>query len=401
MQRMSDLAAAFAINAAWQAAAVAAFALLLARTLSPRQRFHLLALTLLACAVAPALTLIAPRPFVAMGDAVAIPTRGFAFIAAAYLAGLVFFALRLLNAARRARQLIAASTPVAERRRVSHLIDAPVTIGRTVVLPPFLLANERLLEAALAHEHAHIRRHDYLVHLALELIALPLYFHPLVRVVRRAIAEAREVACDEEAAAQYGRKEYAAALIEIASLTTRRRSVGMNMAATSLERRVELLLDPPSVRRRAFAQIAVVFIVAAACTRFDAAPSGQAALHGQWAMIFEKSDLSQVQSRRYDSFTQTIQHEPQRVSVRQQRTMKGRTQVVHWSVITDGVERPLPNERGARGSARWRDGQLVLRFRGPGKQRENATAAVRNGNLVIEGATERGRYHAEFRRIAR
>ncbi|HYC58666.1 MAG TPA: M56 family metallopeptidase [Thermoanaerobaculia bacterium] len=400
---MSDIAVAYAINATWQAAAIAMSGLLLGRSLPPRQRFRLLALTLTASAMAPALTLVTPQPFVyPMTDAVAVPARGVAFIAIAYLIGLAFCALRLLHAAWHAWRIVAASTPIAPRRRVSHSVDTPVTIGGTVVLPAFVFADERLLTAALAHEDAHIRRRDYPLHLGLELLALPLYFHPVSHLLRRALAEAREVACDEEAAARYGRKEYAAALVDIAALTTRKHAAGMNMAATSIERRVETLLRPARVHtHRTIAPTAVLLAVSFACTRFDAAPVGEAALQGQWAMIHERSDLRQVTPQNYDAFTQSIDQRPTRVSVRQQRTRNGRTQAVAWSVIPDGVERPLRGEPGARGSAHWRNGQLVLRFTGPGAQHENATAAVRNGRLVVDGATNRGRYHAEFRRIAR
>src|SRR6185436_13805820 len=118
-----------------------------------------------------------------------------------YTAGLVWAGARLLMAALHARRLAAASIPFRGRMRLSPLVDGPVTIGRTVLLPPFLTGDRRLLAAAAAHEHAHVRRHDSLLHAGLEVVALPLYFHPMVRMLRRAIGEAREMACDEQAAA--------------------------------------------------------------------------------------------------------------------------------------------------------------------------------------------------------
>ena len=70
-----------------------------------------------------------------------------------------------------------------------------------------------------------------------------------------------------------------------------------------------------------------------------------------------------------------------------------------WTVITDGVTRPVASPRGARGTAVWRDGKLQLQMSGPGKQWEKATAFIRDGRLICEGQTPTTRYHTEFRRV--
>ena len=74
------------------------------------------------------------------------------------------------------------------------------------------------------------------------------------------------------------------------------------------------------------------------------------------------------------------------------------TQHLRWSVITDGVTRRLPEFRSA-GAAAWEDGKLELRMIGPGSHRETAVAFIRDGRLIVDGQTERGAYHSEFRRI--
>jgi beta-lactamase regulating signal transducer with metallopeptidase domain len=403
---MSELIVAFVVNAAWQAAAIGCAGLLLARMLRPRHAFQLLALTLVACAVAPLLTLFAPRTAVLASTIPSVPRQSSEAIAITYVAGLLFFALRLAYRAWRAQRIVWSAAAAAaafqsgsrgcRTPKISDAIDTPVTIGRTILLPPFVASHARLLGAALAHEDAHVRRNDYALHLALEAIALPLYFHPLVFALRRAIGEARELACDEEAALHCGRREYAEALVEIAALA--KQSVpGMRMAAAPIERRIAALVKP--VRGRStIGALPILIAIAAACTRFDAAPGGS--LQGQWELDVAASDLSEVMAPpTYDGFTQTIAQGPHHIAVRQVRRVRGRTEHVRWSVITDGKRRPIPEERDAQAIATWRNGALELQMTGPGKHRENATVAVRAGRLICDGITERGSFHAEFRRI--
>ena len=69
--------------------------------------------------------------------------------------------------------------------RISMMTDSPATLGflRPVILLPPAVAlgvTPQQLEALLAHELAHIRRHDYLVNV-LQMLAETLFFyHPAV-----------------------------------------------------------------------------------------------------------------------------------------------------------------------------------------------------------------------------
>jgi hypothetical protein len=397
---MRDSLFAFVVNAVWQSTLIASLGLASARLLrGARQRFELLALTLAAAVAAPLLTLAPQRAAttVAAIDLAPVQSRGGGVIAFVYLAGLAFFTLRFLMTALRARRLLVAAIPFRGRMRLSDAIEGPVTIGRTVLLPSRIAADRTLVRAALAHEHAHVRRHDYLLHVALELLALPLYFHPLAALLRRAIAEAREMACDEDAAARRGRKQYAEALVRLACVAScgavgfSPPALRISMAETSIERRVAALLTG-GLRGRRSTRILLILplIVAAACTRFSAAPAN---LCGRWALVAEASNV------RYDAFTQTIEQGPAQVAVRQQRTARGRTRVTAWKVITDGLVRPIDGVPNARGSAIWKDGKLHLQLAGPGAHRETGTAFIRDGRLVCDVRTESSSLHAEFRRI--
>jgi beta-lactamase regulating signal transducer with metallopeptidase domain len=105
----------------------------------------------------------------------------------------------------------------------SSQIFGPVTLGisrRLVLLPASMLDGIPAgdLHAVIAHEFAHIRRNDFLKNLLYELLALPVSYHPLLRLTRDRLMESREMVCDEMAAAISGRDVYAHSLLRLASL---------------------------------------------------------------------------------------------------------------------------------------------------------------------------------------
>ena len=110
------------------------------------------------------------------------------------------------------------------RRVVLGLVDhinSPVTAGwwRPVVLVPASLVSgmpPHLLEALLAHELAHIRRHDYLVNLVQGAIEIVLFYHPAVWWLSNRIRVEREQIADDLAASMLGEpRRLALALSEL------------------------------------------------------------------------------------------------------------------------------------------------------------------------------------------
>ncbi|WP_163993039.1 M56 family metallopeptidase [Pyxidicoccus caerfyrddinensis] len=88
------------------------------------------------------------------------------------------------------------------RLLASASIDVPMVIGlwRPLILVPAsamtgLSASQ--LEAILAHELAHIRRHDYLVNLLQSLVETLLFYHPAVWWLSHRIREEREHCADD------------------------------------------------------------------------------------------------------------------------------------------------------------------------------------------------------------
>ncbi len=149
-------------------------------------------------------------------------TPALPWLVGAWLLGVVVLSLRLLvgwRVVQRLKRL--AATPVAEtwqvklkdlaaRLRISRpvklvesaLIEVPTVIGwfRPVILLPISLLTRltpQQLEAILAHELAHIHRHDYLVNLIQTAIETLLFYHPAVWWISGLIRAEREHCCDD------------------------------------------------------------------------------------------------------------------------------------------------------------------------------------------------------------
>ncbi len=144
------------------------------------------------------------------------------------------------------RMRLRLSRPV--RLLVSAVVEVPTVFGwlRPVVLVPLGALtglDPELVEALLAHELAHIRRHDYLVNTLQGVAETMLFYHPAVWWVSNQIRQERELCCDDIAVAICGDTlTYVRALTELESC----RPVHINpaLAATggSLADRVARLL---------------------------------------------------------------------------------------------------------------------------------------------------------------
>ncbi len=115
-------------------------------------------------------------------------------------------------------------------RRVAILesaaVSVPAVLGwlRPVILVPASVLSglaPQQLEAVLAHELAHVRRHDYLVNLLQTMIETLLFDNPAVWWVSRQVRVERENCCDDLAVAVCGdRLVYARALADLEGLRT-------------------------------------------------------------------------------------------------------------------------------------------------------------------------------------
>ena len=347
--------ATFLLNALWQAPLIALLAALAARGLrdAPAACRHVVWVAALALATATPLrtalvTKPAPRPLSmpfasgAGGDAAARSGAARAFeaplhasapitlaggawgrpLAALYLLFVSFQAVRLgrswIATRRLARQVARDSAPpgLVERLaeaagsvgragkrlgaiqlRVSDAVAGPITFGTrpaVVVLPTRFAAeaSDDDLKGVLAHELAHVDRRDYRVNLMCEALYLPVAFHPAARLVRRRIAEAREIACDEAAAALVGTRRFGRTLLSLAAAGRPRPAAHALGAldADVLEERMNRLLTnrPPTLSRasRILRSAAVLALTVAGLTASYAGVGVDAAkdegLAGTW-----------------------------------------------------------------------------------------------------------------------
>ena len=129
-------------------------------------------------------------------------------------------------------------------------IASPLTAGvwRPMVLLPAALITgmpPHLLEALLAHELAHIRRHDYLVNLLQNAIEALLFFHPAVWWISRGVRIEREHIADDFAARQLGEpRRLALALSELERLQFSTHHLAQAANGGDLMSRIKRLLRP-------------------------------------------------------------------------------------------------------------------------------------------------------------
>ncbi|MFP2903318.1 M56 family metallopeptidase, partial [Corallococcus sp. 4LFB] len=122
------------------------------------------------------------------------------------------------------------------RLLVSSKLDVPSTLGwlKPVVLVPTATLTGlavRELELVLAHELAHIRRHDFAVNVVQTLVETLLFYHPAVWWMSQVIRVERENCCDDLAVRQGpGALPYARALTALEAL----RSQGMDASGPAL-----------------------------------------------------------------------------------------------------------------------------------------------------------------------
>jgi len=163
------------------------------------------------------------------------------------------------------------SAPV--RLYESALVGVPTVVGflrPAILLPASALSGltAHQLELILAHELAHVRRHDYLVNLLQSAAETLLFYHPAVWWVSGRMRVEREHCCDDTAVAACGSAvRYARALVELEGLCADAPAFAMAANGGSLVERVMRLVGrapEPSRAARGLAALAAVAGVALA-----------------------------------------------------------------------------------------------------------------------------------------
>jgi beta-lactamase regulating signal transducer with metallopeptidase domain len=137
----------------------------------------------------------------------------------------------------------------------SALAEVPAAIGwlRPVVLLPIRLLTTltpEQIELLLAHELAHVRRHDYLVNLVQTAVETVLFYHPAVWWVGAQIRAEREHCCDDLAVQACGDAVvYARTLVTLEGLRSDPTPLVVAADGGSLLGRIRRLLDRDGERR--------------------------------------------------------------------------------------------------------------------------------------------------------
>lgn len=284
----------------WQGAVIGLFtwlALSLLRYARPQARYAVACAALLACVLVPVWQLVSAfsdvggardvqvdtlratnepasstaSPGVFAFDALpALPDAALPWIVALWAAGAGVLALRMACGLLWVRRLRNGSTPcdgndwqarldrLARRMGLHRAIalrivadgDSPLSAGwwRPVVLVPAALALRMpapLLEALLAHELAHIRRHDYLVNLLQGAVEVVLFYHPVVWWLSRRIRIEREQVADDIAASVLGEpRRLAVALSELDRYTVPFPAFAQAAHGGQLMSRIQQLVRP-------------------------------------------------------------------------------------------------------------------------------------------------------------
>jgi beta-lactamase regulating signal transducer with metallopeptidase domain len=197
------------------------------------------------------------------------------YVSWAYLAGVVLMLVRLGTSLIGAQRLCQSTVPV-DSPEILQLFDklvrdlglraaptlvwsrhivAPAVIGiiRPTILLPFSLATALgpdELASILAHELAHIRRHDLWVNLFQRFAESVLFFHPAVWFLSRRLSAEREYCCDDVALSRgLGSIRYAELLVRLAEVRCR--------VPLAVEQQVALAAagDRPSQLRRRVARL--------------------------------------------------------------------------------------------------------------------------------------------------
>jgi bla regulator protein blaR1 len=223
-------------------------------------------------------------------------------IVAMWLVGVAILSLRLILEWLRARQIVNRSTSPARdpwqqaARRLgqalgvrhavrlleSAAVEVPSVIGflrPAILLPASTLTGltPAQLEMILAHELAHIRRHDFLVNLLQTAVETLLFYHPAVWWISRQVRIERENCCDDLAVALCGNPvQYARALARLEELRTTRLPLAVSATGGSLFHRVRRLVDGstrstgPAVRGASAAAVLSCLLLVFATQSFSA-----------------------------------------------------------------------------------------------------------------------------------
>jgi beta-lactamase regulating signal transducer with metallopeptidase domain len=261
-------------------------------------------------------------------------------------------------------------------------VTAPMVIGwikPVLILPASILSGlaPHELEAVLAHELAHIRRHDYLVNLLQAVVETLLFYHPAVWWLSHRIRCEREFCADDIALGVcQGRDVYARSLVALAELVRTPPAHAVAATGGRFLTRMRRIMHLPEQRPRpgrCAVRSALVAVAATACLGFvllavarsqptgDAASREEARSHDGVADASEKERDQPARERDAPSNRAPENDEQQSVG---SAIVVRRSEIAAPSSTTDGRSPPGVPSQIRRGELRINnirtEGNLVL-----------------------------------------
>ncbi|MBC7819140.1 MAG: PQQ-binding-like beta-propeller repeat protein [Planctomycetaceae bacterium] len=138
----------------------------------------------------------------------------------------------------------------------SSLVQIPCVVGAlkpVILLPASAIVglSPEQLEALLAHELAHIRRHDFAMNVVQTLVETLLFYHPAIWWLSRQVRQEREHCCDDLAISVCGDVAgYARMLVTVEGLRGRVPQTSVAASGGSLVERIRRLLPSPHEQPR-------------------------------------------------------------------------------------------------------------------------------------------------------
>lgn len=271
--------------------------------------------------------------------------------------------------------------------RYSDQISSPMLAG--LVSPVILLPDNfvsrldaKQLESVLLHELAHFERNDLTANFLQKIIVTIFWFHPLVHVMDRMIARAREEICDNYVLAKEQPLEYSRALLHVSSLASQCRSEsGSRELAVrifgnnwNLEQRIRELLSESREKSmklsrgsgRALQLLLITFSLLLASCQFGVAESGDVLADSAGLAVIDKSELRKLQDveERLQRRTRSLLGQSQLLDQQNQRlaeqSLKAEYQVRQLSTELRELENKLQELTRLSGSGAENEQSLVL-----------------------------------------
>lgn len=202
-------------------------------------------------------------------SALRVVDRNSGLIVTAWLVGVLVSLVRLLSSALVVRSLKKSADPICDptllqlfsqlisrlklhptiRLMNSSRVSVPTVVGwvRPIVLFPLSYASRlpaQQIEALMAHELAHIKRHDYLVNVLQNAVEAILFYHPVIWWISKVITHEREC-CSDEIALQLvsDKRLYIDSLVELAKLAIQPPQLAVAATGGSLKKRIERMVN--------------------------------------------------------------------------------------------------------------------------------------------------------------